>query len=49
MKQIIKGNGYEDAKLVHRLEAAGLVRSSDIRKVVPACRLYADFFDAELK
>jgi hypothetical protein len=49
MKEIIKGNGCEDAKLCHRLEAAGLVRRDNSLKPVPACRLYAEFFGAELK
>jgi hypothetical protein len=49
MKEIIKGHGCEDAKLVERLEAAGLVRLDDSMKAVPACRLYAEFFGTELK
>jgi serine/threonine-protein kinase len=48
MKNIIKGNGCEDAKLVDRLEAAGLVRRDDSEKPFPACRLYAEFFGSEL-
>jgi len=50
MKRIIKGSGCEDTRLVERLEAAGLVRRDDSGiKVVPACRLYAEFFGSELK
>ena len=49
MKEIIKGNGCKDTKLCHRLEAAGLVRMDDAMNPVPACRLYAEFFGAELK
>lgn len=48
MREIIKGNGCEDAKICHRLEAAGLVRLDDSMKPVPACRLYVEFFGAEL-
>jgi hypothetical protein len=48
MREIIKGNRCEDAKLCHRLEAAGLVRLDEALKPVPACRLYAEFFGAEL-
>ena len=49
MTEIIQGNHCENAKLCHRLEAAGLVRPDDSLKLVPACRLYAEFFGAELK
>lgn len=49
MKEIIKGNGCEDEKLVERLEAAGLVRLDDSKKTVPACRLYSEFFGSQLK
>lgn len=49
MKEIVEGNGCNDRKLVDRLEAAGLVRWDDSMKAIPACRLYAEFFKAQLK
>jgi AAA-like domain/TIR domain len=50
MRRNVKGYGCEDARLVERLEAAGLVRRDERSlKVVPACRLYAEFFGSELK
>ena len=49
MKGIIKGNSNADPKLIERLEAAGLVRwDESLKKFVPACRLYAEFFETQL-
>ena len=49
MRRIISGNGCDDARIANRLEAAGLVRRDENQKVVPLCRLYADFFGNELE
>ena len=49
MRRIIAGLGNDDARIAHRLEAAGLVRRDENQKIVPLCRLYADFFGHELK
>ena len=48
MRRIISGKGYDDVRIAHRLEAAGLVRHDENQKVVPLCQLYADFFGKEL-
>jgi hypothetical protein len=48
MLKIISGGGCDDEKLVDRLEAAGLVRLDDSMRAIPACRLYAEFFGAQL-
>lgn len=51
MNRIISGKGYDDARLVDRLEAAGLIQRDPAQngKPVPLCRLYAEFFGNELK
>ena len=48
MRNIIAGRGCKDARIVERLEAAGLVRRNEQQEVVPLCRLYAEFFGREL-
>jgi len=50
MQSIIKGDSCDDTKLADRIESAGLARRDDkTNKVVPLCRLYAEFFGTELK
>ena len=49
MKSVISGKGCEDLTMVNRLEGAGLVRLDENQKVVPLCRLYAEYFGKELK
>ncbi len=44
MKEVVYGKGCDNAMMVDRLEGAGLVRHDEELKVVPACRLYAEFF-----
>ncbi len=48
MQGVIGGQGGTDARLVERLEAAGLVRGDANQRPVPFCQLYADFFRREL-
>jgi len=48
MRSIVSGAGCGDAKLAHRIESAGLARRDASGKVVPLCRLYAEFFKNEL-
>lgn len=48
MRRVTRGEGCADARVADRLEAGGLVRRDRGRKVVPQCRLYADFFRREL-
>src|SRR5262249_18352630 len=48
MKEILSEKDYKDARIVNRLEAAGLVRRDENQKVVPLCRLYTEFFKSEL-
>ena len=48
MKDVVTGNGCKDVRLLERLEAGGLVRHDEARKVIPLCRLYAEFFKKEL-
>lgn len=44
MKDVVYGKGCKDGMLADRLEGAGLVQYDETLKVVPACRLYAEFF-----
>jgi hypothetical protein len=48
MKSVIAEKCCDDVKMANRLEAASLVRRDDSGKVVPLCRLYAEFFGKEL-
>jgi AAA-like domain/TIR domain len=45
--QVAQGRGCADEAIAYRLEGAGLVRRQD-GKVVPRCRLYADYFRERL-
>jgi hypothetical protein len=49
MRSIINGESCKDIKLVDRLESAGLVRWDKDQKIIPLCRLYAEFFEKELE
>ena len=48
MKAVVWGKGCKDGALADRLESAGLVTYDEALKVVPACRLYAEYFKKEL-
>jgi len=47
LKQVALGRGCSDGKLAYRLQGAGLVKS-EAGKVVPRCRLYAQYFSERL-
>ena len=47
LKQVALGRGCADARLAHRLQGAGLVRS-EAGKIVPRCNLYAQYFRERL-
>jgi hypothetical protein len=44
MMSIIHGDQYHNVKIISRLEAAGLICQNREQKMVPFCRLYAEFF-----
>lgn len=48
MRDLLNGLSCDNLKTVNRLEAAGLVRWDGGQKVVPACRLYAEYFSQTL-
>jgi hypothetical protein len=48
MKRVIAGKGCDDVKLIHRLEAAGLVQRDANLDVVCHCSLYRDYFSKVL-
>jgi hypothetical protein len=47
LKQVMLGRGCSNKKLAYRLESAGLVKTEG-DKVVPRCRLYAEYFGDRL-
>jgi hypothetical protein len=47
LKQVAVGQGRVDGKIAYRLRGAGLVKQES-GKIVPRCRLYAEYFGARL-
>jgi hypothetical protein len=47
LKQVALGRGCADGRLAYRLQGAGLVKLEG-GKVLPRCRLYADYFSERL-
>jgi hypothetical protein len=47
-KQVIRNNTCQDDLTFFRLRGAGLVRKEGVRRILPRCRLYADYFKEHL-